>query len=87
MLDLIAAGLLAPGQELLPTRRGKTDRAAVLVSGHLRIGAAEYESLSAAAKAVSGNTSEPGWEFWVVEIDGRKCTLSDLRKRLHEGSA
>ena len=87
VLDLIAAGLLAPGQELFPTRRGKTDRATVLVSGHLRIGAAEYESLSGAAKAVSGNTSEPGWEFWAAEIDGQRISLFDLRAQLRKSLA
>ena len=87
VLDLIAAGLLAPGQELVPTRRGKTDRATVLVSGHLRIGAAEYESLSGAAKAVSGNTSEPGWEFWAAEIDGQRISLFDLRAQLRKSLA
>ena len=87
VLDLIVAGLVAPGQELFPTRRGKTDRGVLLASGHLRIGTDEFASLSAAAKAVSGNTSEPGWEFWAAEIDGRNVTLFDLRKRLHKGSA
>lgn len=86
VLDLIAAGLLAPGQELSPTRQGKTDRAILLASGHIRVGARDFASLSAAAKAVSGNTSEPGWEFWAAEVDGRKTSLFDLRERLHEGS-
>ena len=57
------------------------------MSGHLRIGAAEYESLSAAAKAVSGNTSEPGWEFWAAEIDGQRISLFDLRAQLRKSPA
>ena len=84
--DLVDAGLLAPGQELQPTRKGKTDRAIVLESGHLRIGESEFASPSAAAKAVSGNSSEPGWEFWAVEVDGRRTSLFDLRMRLRNSS-
>ncbi len=86
VLDLITAGFLAPGQELFPTRQGTTDRATVLPSGHLRIGAEQFASLSAAAKAVSGNTSEPGWEFWATEVDGSKTTLFALRERLNKRS-
>jgi hypothetical protein len=82
VLDLVNAGLLAPGQELLPTRRGKDDRATVLPSGRLQVGSEEFASLSAAAKAVSGNVSEPGWEFWAAEIDGDVVSLFDLRARL-----
>jgi Restriction Enzyme Adenine Methylase Associated len=84
--DLLTAGLLTPGQELRPTRKGKVDRATVLESGHLRIGNTEFASLSAAAKSVSGNSSEPGWEFWALEADGRRVSLFDLRAELRKGS-
>lgn len=80
--DLIDAGLLAPGQDLEPTRRGKIERATVLESGRLELGGKEFETLSAAAKAVSGNSSEPGWEFWAVVERGHRVTLFDLRARL-----
>lgn len=80
--DLVSAGLLVPGQELVPTRRGKSERAIVLESGRLKIGDVEFASLSAAAKAVSGNSSEPGWEFWAIETPGGRVTLFQLRARM-----
>jgi hypothetical protein len=83
--DLIDAGMLTPGQVLEPTRRGKAERAIVLDSGRLKLGDSEFETLSAAAKAVTGNSSEPGWEFWAVDEDGRHWTLFELRARLREG--
>lgn len=80
--DLIDGGLLAPGQELQPTRRGKIERASVLDSGFLRLGDSEFATPSGAAKAVSGNNSEPGWEFWAVEENHQRVTLFQLRARL-----
>lgn len=80
--DLIKAALLVSGQVLQPTRRGKSERAIVLDSGRLKLGETEFGTPSAAAKAVTRNTSEPGWEFWAVDEDGRQVTLFELRARL-----
>lgn len=85
VLDLIDAGLLIPGQDLEPTRRGKFERAVVLESGRIKLGDTVFETLSAAAKAVTRNSSEPGWEFWAVVERGRQVTLFELRARLREG--
>ncbi len=80
--DLIESGLLAPGQELLTTTPGRTERATALASGAIRFGGSDFDTLSAAAKAVTGNISEPGWDFWAIEEDGRRVTFFMLRERL-----
>lgn len=80
--DLIEAGLLSVGEELHTIRHGRDDRAHVMGDGAIRVGDSEYRSLSAAAKVASGNTAEPGWEFWAVKRGGRLVRLYDLRETL-----
>ena len=41
-----------------------------------------FASPSAAAKAVIGHGSEAGWDFWRVDEDGARVTLSRLRERM-----
>lgn len=80
--DLLDAGLLTAGEELVTTRRGRDDRATVQTDGSIRVGSETYSSLSTAAKTVSGTTSEPGWEYWAVTRDGRRVALFDVRNEL-----
>ena len=80
--DLLDAGLLTVGEQLATTRRGRGDRATVQPDGSIRVGNDTYASLSTAAKAVSGTTSEPGWEFWTVMRDGKRVVLFELRSEL-----
>lgn len=86
--DLIGAGLLKPGTILQPLRKGVTDTARVLADGRLEVGTATYESLSAAAKAATGTTSEAGWDFWGAPSGaGGFVPLAQLRVRLREDGA
>jgi hypothetical protein len=81
--DLIDAGLLKPGAELLPVRKALDTPAIVLEDGTVEIkGSAPFASLSAAAQALSGNRSEPGWEFWTVAEGEKRTTLYELRSQL-----
>lgn len=80
--DLIDAGLLSAGEELLSTRRRVGSRATVLADGTIQLVGTTYTSLSTAAKAASGSTSEPGWEFWSVKRDGGVVRLFQLREEL-----
>jgi hypothetical protein len=84
VMDLIDGGLLTVGEDLITTRRGLTARASVLPDGMIKMGDAVFASLSTSAKAASGNSSEPGWEFWAVERDGRLVRLQELRDRLRD---
>lgn len=80
--DLLAAGLMAAGQRLHGRNHGADVEATVLASGEIQYGSASFASPSAAAKAVTGNRSEPGWDFWTIDEDGARVTLSRLRERL-----
>ena len=83
--DLIDGGLLKAGTRLQPLRRGLTGSALVLDSGELEVDGDAYGSVSAAAVAVSGKQSEPGWNFWGAPSgDGGFVPLHDLRMRLRE---
>jgi Restriction Enzyme Adenine Methylase Associated len=80
--DLLASGLLTAGEELVGIRSRLDARATVLENGSIRVGETVYASLSGAAIAASGNSSEPGWEFWAVVREGGPVRLYELRERL-----
>jgi hypothetical protein len=85
--DLIDAGLLRPGTVLQPLRGKVTQTATVMADGRLQVGTASYDSVSGAAKAVSGKQAEPGWEFWRAPSgDGGFVSLFELRAHLREGA-
>lgn len=86
--DLLDAGLLHLGVELRPVRRALCDaRATLRPGGRLDVNGEVHGSLSAAAVAVSGNKSEPGWGFWAVERDGKLVSLDELRQQLRTSHA
>jgi Restriction Enzyme Adenine Methylase Associated len=80
--DLIEGGLLEVGGMLRPARPGREATAVVLEDGRVRVGDQVLSSLSAAATAVTGNKSDPGWDFWAIEKDGELVTLYELREQL-----
>ena len=80
--DLLDAGLLMAGEALTPPPRGKSRSARVTQSGTLQMDGVDYATPSAAAKVASGNSAEPGWEFWGVDRAGARTTLFDLRSQL-----
>ncbi len=83
--DLIDADLLKAGTMLMPLRKGLTQTALVLPDGSLEIGEQVFAAVSPAAMAVSGNKSEPGWDFWGAPSgEGGYVPLSTLRDRLRE---
>ncbi|MGH8923850.1 MAG: GmrSD restriction endonuclease domain-containing protein [Acidimicrobiia bacterium] len=67
LADLITAGLLSPGEELVGSRSGHEYRATILSDGRIRIdGGVEFDTLSGAADTLTGKSNN-GWEFWRVE--------------------
>jgi hypothetical protein len=80
--DLLDAGLLTTGEALIPPPRGKSRSAKVTQSGTIQVDNVEYVTPSGAAKASSGNSAEPGWEYWSVDRSGVRTTLFELRSRL-----
>lgn len=85
--DLIETGLLSTGEVLRTTRRGSGATASVTADGRIEVAGVLYKSLSTAAVAASGNRSEPGWEYWVVERDGEPVSLYALRQQLLDRTA
>jgi len=85
VMDLIDAGLLKADTRLVPLRKGLTQTALVLPDGNLKIGEQVFAAVSPAAMAVSGNKSEPGWDFWGAPSgEGGYIPLATLRDRLRE---
>ena len=64
LADLIRGGLLKPETKLHPLRKAFTETATVLADGRLEVRAVIYNTPSAAARAVAGTSSAPGWNFW-----------------------
>ena len=86
--DLVLAGLLKPGQLLYARVQAHLGRTCeISEDGRLFIGDSRYETLSAAAKAITGAQSEPGWWFWLVDRISDQ-SMSDVRQSyleaLHE---
>ncbi|BAL85562.1 hypothetical protein AMIS_3420 [Actinoplanes missouriensis 431] len=87
ILDLIKAGLLNPGQELVfeRPRIGEIHRAVVTDNGRIRVAdGQEFASPSRAADDVSG-TGTDGWYAWRVGDDGP--LLDQLRQELLKSAA
>ncbi len=85
--DLVSAGLVHPGQTLfarVQAHRGKPCQ--VSEDGSLFVGDRRYDTLSAAAKAITGSQSEAGWWFWLVDVEGDR-SMSDLRQEFVESLA
>jgi hypothetical protein len=82
--DLIEAGLIAPGDILVPVRTRLAGRiATVLPDGSIELDTGERRRYpSGAAMALSGVQSEAGWDFWIHEPT--KKPLKDLRSEYRD---
>lgn len=83
--DLVNAGMLSPGQVIYSRTRAHFGVPCEIgADGRLFVGGKEFETPSAAAKAVTGSQSEAGWWFWIIDHDATK-SLSDLRAEYLDG--
>ncbi|MEU8236024.1 hypothetical protein AB0C12_41090 [Actinoplanes sp. NPDC048967] len=83
LADLIAAGLLKPGERVRFSRPrvGQTHVAEVLESGRLRLADGdEYRSPSRAAMVAANMRAVDGWHAWLLESTG--ASLDALRQDL-----
>lgn len=81
--DLITAKLLKPDTVLQPLKKWVTATATVKPDGRLQVGSEIFDTPSAAAKAASGSTAEPGWDFWGAPSGtGSFVSLAKLREHL-----
>lgn len=81
-----AAGVLIDGETVVALRKrvGHVEGTLHAVGG-VTVNETRYGSLSAAAKAVSGTTSEPGPEYWAVRRDEGLVSVFELRRRFDNG--
>jgi hypothetical protein len=80
LIDLITSGILAPGTQLTPARKGLTDRVAtVLPDGRVELDGQVHNSVSAAAMTLTRGIPTSGWHFFLVD-PVTKRRLSHLYK-------
>lgn len=77
--DLIRDGYVSTGQTLFAKHSMHRHATATLSSdGGFFVDGSRFETPSAAAKAVTGSQSEPGWDFWLVS-QNPDISLADVR--------
>jgi hypothetical protein len=81
--ELVAEGLLPAGSRLTSTNGVYPASARVASDGSIDLDGTSYPTPSAAAAAVRGGAAN-GWDFWAVDVDGRRTPLASYRARLLE---
>jgi hypothetical protein len=79
LIDLISSGILASGSKLFPSQRFEGRVATVLPDGRVELDGQIHNSVSAAAKSITGGVSANGWYFFFVDADAKR-RLSHLYK-------
>lgn len=82
MFQLIEAGLLERGENLISTNSVWPATATVGDDGSVQLGATGYKNPSGAASAVKKGLAANGWDFWAVQRSTGATTLATLRARL-----
>ena len=78
--DLLASGLLEPGEPLRGARAGNEYRATVLPDGGVRVeNGSEFATLSGAADKLTGKSNN-GWTFWRVDRADSSRELAEIRR-------
>ncbi|QFY12932.1 hypothetical protein GBF35_45945 [Nonomuraea phyllanthi] len=86
VLDLIEAGLLAPGTRLVPKPSHLHEQAVVNMDGTLQFRGTPRDKPSDPASELAGS-QQNGWEFWRIETRHGLTSLADLRKELERRQA
>lgn len=76
LVDLLEADKLSIGESIVGTYKGSRVQATVTTDGRLQSGEETFDSVSQAARILTGQAAVNGWTFWHTE---RGETLSDLR--------
>jgi Protein of unknown function DUF262/Protein of unknown function (DUF1524)/Restriction Enzyme Adenine Methylase Associated len=85
LADLVRAGLVPPGTTLYARPQSQAGKTCLVSDdGRLFVNGEPFDTLSAAARAVTGSQSEAGWWFWLMDA-GSDRSLSDVRREYLEG--
>lgn len=79
--DLLVAGVIQDGQELVPMSPA-WHTVAVVTNGRIVVNGKKHSHLSAAGRAVNGGVSINGWSFWAVNTPNGKVPLAVLRAKV-----
>jgi len=77
LMDLVLAGLLKPGDLLIPADPEKTTIAEITDDGLISFNEHTYDTPRRAARA-DGDEQTDGWEYWLVEDGAAARSLRDL---------
>lgn len=80
--DLIAAGLLTPGEHLTGRFRGTDHVAVVEADGQLHVLGKGRAASPSQAEKLASNHPKNGWRFWWVQRDGQRRRLEAVRDEL-----
>lgn len=80
LIDLVTAGLLAPGDILTPSVAGADTLGEIDEHGRIVVDDEPYDTPSGAAKAAGYRAN--GWRFWIADSENGPVSLRDLRKVL-----
>ncbi|MFJ2645079.1 hypothetical protein [Streptomyces sp. NPDC087511] len=81
--DLISAGFLKSGVELVGAADLGQVVAFLLPDGGLELGARSYATPTSAALAATGSADVDGWDFWHVAVASGPISLSQIRREFN----
>lgn len=79
LADLMNAGLLAPGTQLVGSRSGQTFTVTVDEGARLLMPDGSVRTTPSGAADVLTGASNNGWDFWRTDIPGDNRTLGEIR--------
>jgi hypothetical protein len=85
LADLVNAGALRIGVDLVGTTVFGEVVATLVGNGRVRFGARSYATPDQAALVATGSPGVDGWNFWNVEINSGRVSLAKLRE-FYQGS-
>lgn len=85
LADLIGAGLLKPGEELISTRGTWPARASLNADGSVNYDGQTYATPSAAGVAARKGRKTNGWTLWGVQRQGQVMPLAAVRTEFETG--
>ncbi|MFF8925698.1 hypothetical protein ACF1AO_00345 [Streptomyces longwoodensis] len=82
--DLINAGALKSGIEMVGVANYGEVVALLLPDGGFELGVRSYATPSSAAQAATGSADVDGWDFWHIVVASSRVSLSQIRREFNE---